>query len=102
MRKSISLMLILLAVAAALATAQNVAPLVAPADRILKLRAELRLDTAQQSRLRDLGRSQSLALGRASSNYLRAEADLIEASRASDFGVRRIAMEKRSRAAIDG
>lgn len=102
MRRRASLILILLTAIPALASAQNVAPLVAPADRILRLRAELRLDTAQVLKLRDLGRAQSVALARATSNYLHAEADLLEASRASDLAVRRLAMEKRSRAAIDG
>jgi hypothetical protein len=53
-------------------------------------------------KLRDLGRSQNAALARATSNYLRAEADLLEASRATDLGTRRAAMERRSKAAIDG
>jgi hypothetical protein len=102
MRRRVSLMLSLLAMTAELAGAQNVAPLAAPADRILRFRAELKLDTAQMLKLRDLSRSQNAVLARATSNYLRAEADLLEASRVSDLGVRRAAMEKRSRAAIDG
>jgi len=102
MRRRVSLMLFILAAAAAMAGAQSVTPLVAPADRILRLRAELKLDTAQMLKLRELGRSQNAALARAASSYLRAEADLLEASRSSDIGVRRTAMEKRSKAAIDG
>jgi len=102
MRRRASLMLFLLAAAAAMAGSQNVAPLVAPADRILRLRAELKLDTAQMFKLRDLGRSQNAALARATSTYLRAEADLLEASRASDLAARRTAMERRSKTAIDG
>lgn len=101
MRKRISLMLFLLATPTAL-IAQSVTPVVAPADRILKVRLELSLDTAQLLKLRDLGRSQGAALARATSNYLRAEADLLETSRGSDMGARKSAMEKRSKAAIDG
>ena len=44
---------------------------------------------------RDLGRSQGAALERATSSYLRAEADLLDASRVADLGVRRAAMERR-------
>ena len=101
MRQRISLLLFLLVTSGSLA-AQSVSPLVAPADRILKARVELKLDTAQMLKLRDLGRSQGAALARATSNYLRAEADLLESSRGSDFGARRSAMEKRSKAAIEG
>src|SRR5215208_2361955 len=102
MRRRISLLLFLLVTPSAPAIAQNVAPIVAPADRILKIRAELKLDSAQMAKLRELGRSQSSALTKATSTYLRAEADLLEASRAPAIGPRRAAMEKRSKAAIEG
>ena len=102
MRRRTCLMLFLLVTAPALAVAQSVAPFAAPADRILKVRVELKLDSAQMLKLRELGRSQSEALARATANYLRAEAALLESSRGSDFGARRSAMEKRSKAAIEG
>jgi hypothetical protein len=102
MRRHIALMLFLLVTPPAFASAQSVAPAAAPADRILKVRVELKLDTAQMLKLRDLGRSQGTALARATSNYLRAEADLLEASRGSELGARRSAMEKRAKAAIEG
>ena len=102
MRQRISLMLLILATTAALSGAQNVTPLVAPADRILRLRTELKLDSIQMLKLRDLGRSQNAALARATSNFLRAEADLLDSGRGADLPLRRAAMEKRSKAAIDG
>lgn len=101
MRRHIWLMMFLLITPPALAAAQSVAPVAAPADRILKVRVELKLDTAQMLKLRELGRTQDAALARATSNYLRAEADLLESSRGPDFRARRVAMEKRAKAAID-
>jgi hypothetical protein len=83
------------------AHAQKVVPLVAPAERILKFRAALRLDTAQMEKLHDLARDQNEALARATSAFLHAEADLVDAGRSNDQGTRRSAMEKRSKAAID-
>lgn len=83
------------------AHAQKVVPLVAPAERILKFRAALRLDTAQMEKLHDLVRDQNEALARAMSAFLHAEADLVDAGRSNDQGTRRSAMEKRSKAAID-
>jgi hypothetical protein len=53
-------------------------------------------------KLRELGDKQGASLARATSSYLRAEADLLETSRGSDFGARRSAMEKRAKAAIEG
>ena len=100
MRRRISLFL--LVTPFALGATQNVAPLAAPADRILKVRLELKLDSVQVARLRDLGGAQRAALGKATSNYLRAEADLLDASRSADLGARRTAMEKRSKAAVEG
>jgi hypothetical protein len=96
------LLLFLLVTSPALTVAQSVAPIPAPADRILRVRAELKLDTTQMLKLRELGNRQGAALARATSNYLRAEADLLETSRGSDFGARRSAMERRSKAAIEG
>jgi hypothetical protein len=101
MGRRIALTLLLLLTPGVL-VAQGVAPFIAPADRILKVRVELRLDTTQMLKLRDLGRAQGSVLARAISNYLRAEADLLDASRGSDAGARKAALEKRSRAAIDG
>jgi len=94
--------LLLLAVPFAVAATQNAPPLTAPADRILKVRLELKLDSAQTSKLRQLGVAQRASLGKATSGYLRAEADLLDASRSADFGARRAAMEKRSKSAIEG
>ena len=94
--------LFLLVTLGSVAGAQNVTPVVSPAERILSLRSALRLDTAQTTRLRELARGQMTALGKATTAFLRAEADLVDASRGSDASVRRTAIEKRSRAAIDG
>jgi hypothetical protein len=84
------------------AMAQDVAPLTAPAERVLRLRSELALDSIQVAKLRDLSRTQSAALGRATSAFLRAEADVVDAGRSEDLVLRRGALERRSKAAIDG
>jgi len=102
MRRRIPLLLFLLVTPLTLATAQNVATLVTPADRILRFRTDLRLDTTQMGKLRDLAVEQKDALGRATSAFLHAEADLVDAGRSSDIGNRRSAMEKRSKMAIEG
>jgi hypothetical protein len=102
MRRRISLLVFLLMAPTALAMAQNVAALLVPAARILRYRTDLRLDSAQAGRLRDLTREQNEVLGRATSAFLHAEAELVDATRSSDMGIRRAAMEKRSRAAVDG
>ena len=74
----------------------------APADRVLRLKSELGLDSAQVVKLRDLSRTQATSLSRATSAFLRAEADVVDASRTEDLVVRRAALERRSKAAIDG
>src|SRR5690349_15162761 len=83
------------------AGAQDLSPLTAPAERVLRLKSELVLDSAQVVKLRDLSRTQSASLSRATSAFLRAEADVVDASRSEDLVVRRAALERRSKAAID-
>ena len=73
-----------------------------PADRILRFRSELALDSAQVLKLRELAKSQVPALTKATAAFLRAEADLLDATRNPDLAIRRVAMEKRARVAIDG
>jgi hypothetical protein len=92
----------LLVTQGALAAGQTIAPLASPAERILRFRVDLRLDSTQTGRLRELARGQGDELARATSTFLRAEADLMDASRSNDLGTRRSAMEKRSKAAIEG
>jgi hypothetical protein len=87
---------------ASVASAQDVFPLTAPAERVLRLRAELGLDSIQVAKLRDLSRTQSVALSKATSAFLRTEADVVDASRSEDLAIRRTALERRSRSAIDG
>ena len=87
---------------ASFAGAQDPSPLIAPAERVLRLRAELGLDSSQVAKLRDLSRSQSLALSKATAAFLRAEADVVDAARSEDLAVRRAALERRSKSAIDG
>jgi hypothetical protein len=84
------------------AGAQDLSPLTAPAERVLRLKSELVLDSAQVVKLRDLSRTQAASLSRATSAFLRAEADVVDASRTEDLVVRRAALERRSKAAIDG
>jgi Spy/CpxP family protein refolding chaperone len=72
-----------------------------PAGAVLALRSELGLDSAQVRKLEDLARAQRLALDKSVAAYLRSEADLLDASRSDDAAVRRIALERRSKVAID-
>lgn len=73
-----------------------------PARSVLALREELHLSDAQVSRLKTLEALQVASLGRATAAFLRAEADLLDANRGEDIVLRRAALEKRSRIAIDG
>jgi hypothetical protein len=72
-----------------------------PAERILRLRGELELDSVQIGKLRDLEKLQAAAVSKVAAVYLRAEADLLDAMRSDDLVIRRLALEKRSKAAID-
>lgn len=72
-----------------------------PAAMALQAQARLSLDSGQTAKLRDLARTQTAAMEKATAAYLRAEADLLDASRSDDLAVRRAALEKRSRLAID-
>lgn len=87
---------------ASVAGGQDLSPLTAPAERVLRLRSELGLDSSQVAKLRDLSRTQSIALSKATSAFLRAEADVVDAARSEDLAVRRGALERRSKSAIDG
>lgn len=67
----------------------------------LQLRADLELDDAQAVKLRELARVQGAAHSRATAAFLRAEADVIDAARGDDLVVRRAALERRAKLAID-
>jgi hypothetical protein len=71
------------------------------AAALLQLRDSLALDSAQTRRLTELDRTQSAAMSRALATFLRAEADVIDALRSDDPIIRRTALEKRAKAAID-
>src|ERR1051325_4357501 len=81
--------------------AQTTAP-VAPAQAILGMKDELQLTVSQVTRLRSLETAQSSAISRAMAAYLRAEADLLDAIRVDSLPLRRTALERRAKAAIDG
>ena len=72
-----------------------------PAAILLNMREGLSLDSAQTRKLRDLEKLQSIALTATTAAFLRAEADVIEATRSDNPVARRNALEKRARVAID-
>ncbi|MEO6064498.1 MAG: hypothetical protein ABIP49_01785 [Lysobacterales bacterium] len=73
-----------------------------PATQVLQLAQQLALSDAQILRLQTLERAQDIAMGKAISAYLRAEADFRDASRGEDLVARRATLERRAKAAIDG
>jgi Spy/CpxP family protein refolding chaperone len=79
-----------------------IAPPPVPAQSILDLRDSLQLSDAQLLKLRALARTQTTSLAHMTASYLRADADLLDASRRDDIAVRRLALEKRARIGIDG
>jgi hypothetical protein len=81
--------------------AQESAASATPAAVLLNLRGLLGLDSAQTRKLRELERTQSAALVRTTAAFLRAEADVVESTRQADANVRRTALERRARLAID-
>jgi Spy/CpxP family protein refolding chaperone len=72
-----------------------------PARSILVLRDKLQLSDVQVSRLKSLETTQLASLSRATAVFLRAEADLLDASHRDDIAVQRLALEKRAKVAID-
>jgi hypothetical protein len=72
-----------------------------PAQAILALRDDLQLTESQISKLTTLATTQLAALSRATAAFLRADADLLDASRADDLVIHRLALEKRAKIAID-
>lgn len=72
-----------------------------PARSILAVRDDLQLSEAQVSKLRALETTQLALLSRQTAAFLRTEADLLDAIRLDDVAVRRLALEKRARVAID-
>lgn len=106
-RLSTGLAIVLFAATAAAAqdSLAKDAPLVheppVPARSILALRDQLQLSDAQISKLKLLETTQTASLSRATAAFLRAEADLLDASRRDDLAVYRLALEKRSKVAID-
>ncbi len=72
-----------------------------PARSILALQEKLELSDAQVSKLRALERTQVASLSRATAAFLRAEADLLDAGRRDDIALYRVALERRSKVAID-
>lgn len=100
MRTCVSLAIVMLM--AGVAGAQEPASVAGvPAAMALQVQSSLSLDSGQTAKLRDLARTQSAAMERATAAYLRAEADLLDASRSDDLALRRAALEKRSRLAIE-
>jgi hypothetical protein len=100
MVRSASLMIGLACLAAPL-RAQDSQPAPVPATILLGLRDDLALDIVQVRRLRELEALQSAALAKANALFLRAEADVVSASEGHDPVVRRAALEKRAKVAID-
>lgn len=72
-----------------------------PARSILALQEKLQLSDAQLSKLMTLETAQAVSLSRATAAFLRAEADLLDAGRRDDIALYRVALEKRSKVAID-
>ena len=72
-----------------------------PAHAILALRDDLQLTDGQVSKLKALETTQFALLSRETAAFLRAEADLLDAIRRDDLAVRRLALEKRAKIAID-
>ena len=93
--------LLLLGGPGARAQEATIASLQAPAERVLRFRSDLRLDSIQVRKLGELAKLQVAALTKATSAFLRAEADLLDAMRSDDLAIRRTALEKRARMAID-
>ena len=89
-----------LAVGAALTAGAQSAPVV-PARAMLAVRDDLQLSTAQIARLRSLEAAQTATMNRATAAYLRAEADLLDAIRLDSLPLRRAALERRAKVAID-
>jgi hypothetical protein len=80
----------------------SIAPPRVPAQSLIDLRDSLQFSENQLAKLRSLARVQAAALTHATAAYLRAEADLLDASRRDDITVRRLALERRARIGIDG
>lgn len=100
MRTCLTLAIVMLA--SGVAGAQEPASVAGvPAAMALQIQSSLSLDSGQTVRLRDLARTQAAAMERATAAYLRAEAELLDASRSDDLALRRAALEKRSRLAIE-
>lgn len=72
-----------------------------PAAIALQLRSGLELTDAQVVKLQELIKKQERLLSNATTAYLRAEADVMDASRSEDLVIRRAALEKRAKTAID-
>ena len=72
-----------------------------PAQTILAVADDLQLTQLQIDKLHALERSQLAATTRFTAAYLRAEADLLDAIRGEDLIIRRTALEKRAKIAID-
>src|SRR3954464_9014455 len=79
-----------------------IAPPRVPAQSLIDARDALQLSEGQLAKLRVLARAQAAALTHATASYLRAEADLLDASRKDDIAGRRLALEKRAKIGIDG
>ena len=78
-----------------------ITPSAIPAQWILDVREELQLTDVQVGKLQALARTQTGSLSRVTAAYLRAEADLLDASRTDDLAARRLALEKRAKVGID-
>src|SRR3954471_15595811 len=72
-----------------------------PAQAVLAVADDLQLTQAQIDKLHALERAQFAATSKSAASFLRAEADLLDAMRGEDLILRRAALEKRSKIAID-
>lgn len=100
--RRISLLLGLQCLLSAAGAQEPPVPSIVPASAVLYYRTELALTDSQVAKLEALAGAQTAALSKATAAYLRAEADLIDAARGEDLVLRRSALEKRSKLAIDG
>ena len=74
---------------------------VAPAHFLLALSDQLHLSDSQITKLQSLEQAQVAAVSKATAAFLRAQADLLDAVRLDDIVLRRVALEKRAKIAID-
>jgi Spy/CpxP family protein refolding chaperone len=100
-RRSALLLVTCLILASPAGAQDSLAAATVPAAIALNLRQKLALTDSQVAKLREIERQQSAAFERTVAAFLRAEADVITAAQGDDPVVRRSALEKRAKVAID-